>query len=494
MNITQTGPIEAALVTKIVAPKFTWSPHSHLIHKNSLPMKPNTDPNFIHLQGIHFPRESLYQHLLVTGSTGTGKSHGILKPLIRQILAAEKESPELRPAMVVFDIKGDLLPIVKAALSQCGRQKDLIVVGIGDNEAVFNPLAEGVLTPTQIAQQLTLAASISGQEASQRTKTEELFWSAARADVLTSLIELTQVSLRDSSMGSLSLEHLQRARGLLSQSQTKLLNWVSMVAAEISEASGNALQEWAHLPESTRGCITSSVGNVLAPWTREPLCKLVNPDPKRPLLKLRDVVQHGKVVVINAAQTEHAEDLFPGCVMLKQALFRLALSRSRQPVNQDRMVVIVIDEATRLISPHNHLSSEHIALEMARSNKVAFILAAQNLSGLTAISGDTLTDKLAALCGNQIFLANNCPATLRLAQRCFGDHLIYRRHRTLVPTLPAPQLFPDIKSEEQQSAQVTLVPVEVPIITAATLSRMPTGAARAKLVNGSVHRFQCTFD
>jgi type IV secretory pathway TraG/TraD family ATPase VirD4 len=457
-------------------------------------MKPNSDPNFIHLHGIHFPRSWIYQHILVTGGSGTGKSHGILKVLTRQILAADKEAPELRPAMVVFDIKGDLLPIVKAALAQCGRQKDLIVVGIGDDEAVFNPLAEGVLTPTQIAQQLTLAASIAGQEASQRTKTEELFWSAARTDLLTSLIELTQVSLRDNGIASLSLEHLQRARGLLSKSQTKLLNWVSMVAAELSEASGNALQEWAHLPESTRGCIAASVGNVLAPWTREPLGRLVNPDPKRPLLNLREVVDHGKVVVINAAQTEHAEELFPGCVLLKQALFRLALSRSRQPVNQDRMVVIMIDEATRLISPHNHLSSEHVALEMARSNKVAFILAAQNLSGLTAISGDTLTDKLAALCGNQIFLGNNCPATLRLAQRCFGDHIVLRRHPTLVPTLPAPQLFPDDAPDEQMSSQITLVPVEVPVISASALSRMPPGAARAKLVDGSVHQFQCTFD
>lgn len=457
-------------------------------------MKPNSDSNFINLHNIRFPRAWLYQHTLVTGSTGTGKSHGILKPLIRQILAADKDSPELRPALVVFDVKGDLLPIVKAALAQCGRKNDLIVVGIGVDEAVFNPLAESSMTPTQIVQQLTLAATISGQEASQRTKTEELFWAAARNDVLTSLVELTQVSLLESGLGPLSLEHLQRARGLLSQSHSKLLHWVSMVAAELSEASGNALQEWAHLPDSTRGCVTSSVGGVLSPWTREPLCRLVNPDPKRPLLNLRDVVQHGKVVVINVAQTENAEELWPGCVLLKQALFRFALSRSRQPVNQERMVAIVIDEATRLISSHNNFSSEHIALEMARSNKVAFILAAQNLSGLTAISGDILTDKLAALCGNQIFLGNNCPATLRLAQRCFGDHIVFRRHRTLVPMVPAPQLFPEEDSKKQTSAQVTMVPDEVPVISASTLSRMPPGAARAKLVDGSVHKFQCTFD
>ena len=448
----------------------------------------------INLHGMKFPKSFLWRHVLLSGNSGSGKTHGILKPLIAQLLAADIHSPELRAGMVLFDVKGDLKPIVEAALVRCGRRNDLIVVGLGEGEATFNPLADASLSPAQIAQQLILAASLSGQEASQRAKGEELFWATARTDVLTSLIELTQTTLRGASIQTLTLAHLQRARGLLSSSDLELKKFISGVVGQLSEASANALKEWARLPDTTRGCVTASVGNVLAPWAREPLSRLINPDEKRPLLNLSDVFQYGKVVVINVAQTEHAEELWPACLMLKQALFKLALTRARLPINQERLVAIVIDEATRLISAHSHLSSEHIALEAARSNRVAFILAAQNLSGLTAVNGDVLTDKLAALCGNQIFLANSCPATLRLAQRCFGDHIVLRRHKTLEPTLPAPQLFPEEEPDEQPASQVTLVPVEVPLISAATLARLPAGAARAKLADGSVHQFQCTFD
>jgi len=448
----------------------------------------------INLHGITFPHALLYRHLLLSGNSGSGKTHGILKPLIRQLLAADLHSPERRAGMVVFDVKGDLKPIVEEALARCGRKNDLIVVGVGESEATFNPLVDASLSPAQIAQQLILAASLSGQEASQRAKGEELFWATARTDVLTSLIELTQMTLRDASIQTLSLAHLQRARSLLSRPNLELKKSISGLAGQFSEASANALKEWASLPDTTRSCVTSSVGNVLAPWAREPLSRLVNPDETRPVLNLRDVFQYGKVVVINVAQTEHAEELWPACLMLKQALFKLALTRARLPINQERMVAIVLDEANRLISAHSHLSSEHIALEAARSNRVAFLLAAQNLSGLTAVNGDVLIDKLAALCGNQIFLANSCPATLRLAQRCFGDHIVQRRHKTLVPTLPAPQLFPEDGPDGQPASQVTLVPVEVPLLSAATLARLPTGAARAKLADGSVHQFQCTFD
>ena len=361
------------------------------------------------------------------------------------------------------------------------------------SEGTFNPFADASLTATQIVQQLMASASLASQEASQRNPPEELFWAMARQDLLTALVELTQTALRDSGV-QLSLQHLQRTRALLSQPDLVLKKWISDVTNVLSEASAVALKEWARLPDNTRASVTSSVGTVLAPWAREPLSRLVNPDDQRPLLDLREVVQAGKVVVINAAQTEHAEALWPACLLLKQALFKLALTRSRLAVNQERMVAIIIDEANRLISPHNHLSSEHVALESARSNRFAIILAAQNLSGLNAINGDVLTDKLAALCGNQIFLANSCPATLRLAQRCFGNHLIWRRHKTLAPTLPAPQLFTAGETEFSAPLHITLVPEEKPRISSSTLARLRPGAARAKLVDGSIHEFQCTFD
>jgi len=102
----------------------------------------NPDADHLNLHGLKFPRTWLYSHLLVTGSTGTGKTNGILKPLIRQILAADPHSPAARPALVVFDIKGDLLPIVQEALARCGRTNDLVTVGVGKTEAVFNPLGD----------------------------------------------------------------------------------------------------------------------------------------------------------------------------------------------------------------------------------------------------------------------------------------------------------------------------------------------------------------
>ena len=101
---------------------------------------------------------------------------------------------------------------------------------------------------------------------------------------------------------------------------------------------------------------------------------------------------------------------------------------------------------------------------------------------------------LTALCGNQFFLANNCPATLRLAQRCFGNKIVKRRHETRSAALPPPQIFCQRPPGGMTVDQVTFVPTEGPVISAETLTRLPTGAVWAKLVDGSVHKFQCAFD
>jgi hypothetical protein len=134
-------------------------------------------------------------------------------------------------------------------------------------------------------------------------------------------------------------------------------------------------------------------------------------------------------------------------------------------------------------------------MEQARSSKTSFILACQNLSGLEAIGGNVIMDKLAALASNFCFLANSCPATARLAQRVLGTRKTFERHESVTPLPPPPLLFPeDGGTNERTVTSTILVPVEEPVVTQSELSRLPTGVAHLKLVDGTIHKIQCSFD
>lgn len=76
-----------------------------------------------------------------------------------------------------------------------------------------------------------------------------------------------------------------------------------------------------------------------------------------------------------------------------------------------------------------------------------------------------------------------------LAWRCFGTKLVSRRHVTRTSEPPPPLLFAGDQTERTTTEQVTLEQVEVPAISADVLARMPVGAARAKLADGSLHKF-----
>jgi type IV secretory pathway TraG/TraD family ATPase VirD4 len=449
--------------------------------------KPSNKPKMINLHGVAIPREWLVTGLVILGTTGSGKSRGIIRPILKSCIAQGD-------AAVVYDVKGDLLPIVREALAASGRSKDLVVLGTGETDRTFNPLSDETLKTHQIVHQLLTAASLTGPAANQRSSNEDLFWSSARVELLCALVELARQSLAGTGE-PLNFSHLQKLRANLSQSSSAVNRWAKEVSAIIPENSGASLIEYASLPDNTRSCVLNSVTNVIAPYLRPPLSNFVSPTAARPAFLLTDLFNQSKVVVVTAGQAEHSNDLWPAFLLFKQALYRLCLARPRLPVRQDNHVLVILDEYTRMLTSHDAQSSEHVVMEQSRSSRFSFVLASQNLSGLEAIGGHLIVDKIMALASNFCFLANNCPATARLAQRVLGTRKTFVRHESVVSLPPPPLLFPAASPATEKSVTNTvLVPVEEPVVSAADLSLLKPGEVHLKLLDGSTHKIQCTFD
>ena len=313
-------------------------------------------------------------------------------------------------------------------------------------------------------------------------------------ELLAAICELAATTANAVGKYPLCLTHIHRLSRLLNPPQPKLEAWVEEVKPLLSESSAAALEGFATLPDSTRSCVATSVSGVLGPFARSPIRELVNPAPNRPEINLAETLfQKGKVIVITVGQMEHAAELLPAMVLFKAALFTLILSRQRRPeLNQDRHLWIAMDEFARTFLPHESVgaAAEHITLEMSRASGVGFILAAQSLSGLEAIAGETLVQKLAGLCRTVCLFQNTCPVTARLAQAVFGNRQVVQEHRTLVPAMPPPWLIPWDQPDEKVVGNSVLMPVSVPIAPPDRLARLRTGEALLKLSDGSIHTLQ----
>jgi type IV secretory pathway TraG/TraD family ATPase VirD4 len=451
-------------------------------------MSLSSEPKVIDLHGIRIHRVWLQQHLLTIGATGSGKSRGVIQRILLGVLSQGD-------AAVVIDVKGDLEPMIRQALARCGREADLITLGIGEGDHVFNPLASTV-HPHKLANEIIAASAITGGMPSQRLGGDDLFWATARVELLAAIIELALARIAHSAAEPpLTFTHLQRLRQELSQPHAGLQLWAKASAEYMSEAGGTALMEFAAFPDSTRSCVLNSVTNLIGPFVRPPLSLFVHPKSERPSLNIHDVFDKAKVVVVTAAQAENSTELLPGLMLFKTALYRAILARPRLPVRQDTNVMVVVDEYNRLIQAHDIEGSEHVVMEAARSSRVSFVLATQNLSGLEALAGSLIVEKLAALTGNLVFLANSCSTTGRLAERCLGTRRRMERHRSCTTELPPPLLIPESQSGTRRESETTLlVPVIEPRVTTSKLARLKPGEGFVKLVDGSVHKLKCTFD
>ena len=124
-------------------------------------------------------QESLFQHMLVFGGTGEGKTTALLKPLIRQLLRQKSYG------MYVCDAKGVLWNDVAAVVRQERPGVDAVIIGTGANQSGVDLLAG--LTPTQVAGTLrSVMTQLSGGSGG------DTFWPDMAATVLRNMLSLAR--------------------------------------------------------------------------------------------------------------------------------------------------------------------------------------------------------------------------------------------------------------------------------------------------------------
>lgn len=100
---------------------------------------------------LALPRHGLYAGTAVFGAVGSGKTSCCMYPFARQVLGWHAGNPDLCPAGLVLEVKGDFCHQVRRILSELGRAHDYVELGM-DGDWCYNPL-ESDLDPYSLAYQ-----------------------------------------------------------------------------------------------------------------------------------------------------------------------------------------------------------------------------------------------------------------------------------------------------------------------------------------------------
>ena len=153
------------------------------------------------------PRLGLHCGTVVFGAVGSGKTSCCMYPFARQVLGWHSGDPNLRPAGLVLEVKGDFCHQVRRILRQGRRGGDYLELGL-DGDWCYNPL-ESDLDPYSLAYQISsLLNQLFG-------KGKDPFWQQAYTNLVKFVILLHRVAddyvtLRDVYATALDEDRLER--------------------------------------------------------------------------------------------------------------------------------------------------------------------------------------------------------------------------------------------------------------------------------------------
>lgn len=409
-------------------------------------------------QPLRLDQESLFQHLLVFGGTGEGKTTALLKPLIRQLL----RQPHF--GMYVCDAKGVLWNDVAGVVRSERPGVEPIVIGTGPGQKGVDVFAG--LTPTQIAGTLrSVMTQLSGGGGG------DSFWPDMAANILRNVLSVArayaltekgQAVITREGMSPYSLwwayqavlrqERILEATGALrewigsaAERAQQLLERPEEYAAlkraydavttkEVYDSMVYLESSWRDMASETRTGIVANVTQLLdgfagAAVLRERFAS-GNPADTISIAEALD----GRVV-LNALSS--VEDGLPArivTVLIKTNLYRearvreAAFRQGKVTVKpQDRPCIVVMDEVQEIITVDVTSGlSDATFWNVARSTGVAGIFATQTAAGLYQAVGKDSATNFMQQARSKVFFRTEDRDTVEYACWCAGR---YERNR-----------------------------------------------------------------
>jgi hypothetical protein len=136
-------------------------------------------------QWLQIPEHGLYTGIAVIGSIGSGKTQGVILPVMRQLFAYRATDATRKLSGIVLEVKGDLCRQLRRILESCGRTDDYVEVSL-DGPMRYNPLNNSLDAYAQAFNIASVITAIWG-------KGKEPFWQQSYTDLVRYVIILHRV-------------------------------------------------------------------------------------------------------------------------------------------------------------------------------------------------------------------------------------------------------------------------------------------------------------
>lgn len=401
-------------------------------------------------QALALDRESLFQHMLVFGGTGDGKTTAILKPLLRQVLA------EPHFGAYITDAKGVLWHDAAKIAAAVGRSDDVLRIGTGAGELGVNITAK--LAPGHIAAVLrSVLAQVGGAQG-------DSFWPDMAANVMRHALtvgrayavtpegeaeakRLHPASLWWAYQAVLDEPRLQSACDAISRATKACLEGMEaartagdqeaymrhvdrigiLAASDIAASLSYVTVTWKDMAKDTKTGITANISQLMdgfagATTLRERFVSGLDADTAS-----LDAPLNGKIALVTLNTLDDGLPARLVAILLKTVLYREARLREAALKKsggnpQDKPCLVMMDEVQELatVDPASGLSDATF-WNVARSTGIAGVFATQTVAALTQAMGKDAAENFMQQARSKIILRSEDQATVSYACWLAGE-------------------------------------------------------------------------
>ncbi len=382
---------------------------------------------------IRLGLQSLRTGLIVTGTTGTGKTYGALYSYTRQFLHYRPDDPERKPGILILDVKGNycdqvLQFVAEAGQNATGRMQDVIIIEIG-GQYRYNPLHKPLLRPQVLANRLRVIL-----ETFSIGKNHDTYWLDKAEFMIAESIKLARLVHG----GYVTFEDIDRLirrkeyQGHLAQLARK--ERAGLLSPEELETYISVRDfftyEFEQSDERVRNIIESEVTRMTATFTTDPDIRrsFCAPQEELNFPGFDDLVDHGKIVILRMNAEEYQNLAKIISTYLKLDFQSSVMTRLVRPgANRLRPLIFINDEYHFMAS-----RTDSKFFSVCREADCINVVATQSFTSLVDSLGDkTVVETILQNLVNKIWLRSDDHDTIEAAQRATGKEIKFRRSESL---------------------------------------------------------------
>ena len=349
-------------------------------------------------------KNGLFTGIIIFGSTGAGKTTACAYPFLDQLAKYGKESPDERIGGLILDVKGDFWKEAVHILERNGRREDAVIIEPGSGY-YFNPVHYPHLDAKIIAERLySVLENINSNDGRQ-----DSFWKDKSINLLANSLSLIRLCIGYATLSDVYeiVSDEGKLKNMLDCAQNLIKLKSKNIGIDLNElklaVSYFYGADHAGLDERTKAIIKSEslrvCSDFIKPAFKETFCA---PEQKLNFPGFQEVVNSGKIVILNMPESKYGLTGKIIGIMLKLDYFRTVLNRVYKAVvdnsvNVKRPVLFICDEYQNYVTSGD-IASDAEFFARCRQSKAINIVLTQSYSSLKLKLGSE--EKLNSLIGN----------------------------------------------------------------------------------------------